>query len=131
MFLFSIFQYNSEVKLSFDLNSVCKNSLLGAFGGWDGKFLLREVLKTFMLTGSIGYGNSYLEFIFCHFGVFRLHAILHNVVIKVQSQSGTGLVYSCTFGSGPNSCVLVHMIGILLGLYVKLSLPSISKNVDF
>ena len=36
--------------------------------------------QKFLLGGIIGYGDSYLEFLFRHFKVFRLHAVLHDAI---------------------------------------------------
>ena len=81
--------------------------------------------------GTIGYGNSYLEFLFRHFKVFRLHAILHDAAGGVLAHSGRGPGYCYMIGRGPNSCLLGQVTGILFCLYVKLILPSIFNSVDF
>ena len=80
---------------------------------------------------TIGYGNSYLEFLFRHFKVFRLHALLHDAAGAVRALSGKGPGYCYMTGRGPNSCLLGHVTGLLFRLYVKLFLPSISNCVDF
>ena len=43
--------------------------------------------------GIIGYGDSYLKFLFRHFKVFRLHAILHDTAGAVRAHSGKGPGY--------------------------------------
>ena len=47
------------------------------------------------LGGTIGYGDSYLEFLFRHCKVFRLHAILHDAAgaIPAHSNKGPGYCY--------------------------------------
>ena len=81
--------------------------------------------------GNIGYGNSYLAFLFRHFKVFRLHAILGNAAGAVRAHSGNGTGYCYMIGRGPNSCLLGHVTGLLFCPYVKLFLHSIFNSVDF
>ena len=87
--------------------------------------------KKFKFDGTIGYGDSYLEFLFRHFKVFRLHAILHDAAGAVRAHSGKGLGYSYMIGRGSNSCLLGHVTGLLFCLYVKIFLPSIFNSVVF
>ena len=48
----------------------------------------------------------------------------------MRAHSGKGLGYCYMIGRGPNSCLLGHVTGLLLCLYVKLFLPSIFSSVD-
>ena len=91
---------------------------------WDGP-------KSFTFGGTIGYGDSYLEFLFRHFNVYRLHAILNDAARAVKAYSGKGAGYCCMNGREPKSCLLGHVTGLLFCLYVKLFLTSIFKSVDF
>ena len=79
----------------------------------------------------IGYGDSYLEFIFRHFKVFRLHAILHDAAgaVRAHSANRPGSCYMIERGS--NSCLLGHMAGLLFCLSVNLFPASIFHSVDF
>ena len=81
--------------------------------------------------GTIGYEDSYLEFLFRHFQVFRLHAILHDTAGAVRAHTGKGPGYCYMIGRRPNSCLLGHVTGLLLCHYLKLFLPSIFNSVDF
>ena len=81
--------------------------------------------------GNVGYGNSYLESLFCHFKVFGLHAILNDAAGAVRAHSGKGPGYCDKIGRGPNTCLLGHVTGLLFCLYVKFFLPSILNPVDF
>ena len=81
--------------------------------------------------GTFGYGDSYLEFWFHHFKVFRLHAKLHDAARVVRARCGKSSSYCYLIGRGPGSCLLGHSTGLLLCLYVKLLLPSIFNSVDF
>ena len=81
--------------------------------------------------GTIGYGNSYLEFLFRHFKVFRVHAVLHDAAGTVWAHSCKGPGYCYMIAWGPISCLLGHVTGLLYCLYVKLVLPSTFKSVDF
>ena len=57
--------------------------------------------------------------------LFRLHAISQDAAGAVRSYSGEGPGYCYMIGRGPNSCLLGHVTGLLICLYVKLFLPSI------
>ena len=87
--------------------------------------------QKFKFGGTIGYGDSYLEFLFRHFKVFRLHAILHEADGAVRAHSGEGLGYFYMIGRGRTSCLVSHVTGLLFCLYVKIFLPSICKSVHF
>ena len=87
--------------------------------------------QKFKFGGTIGYGDSYLEFLFRHFKVFRLHAKLHDAAGAVRADSGERPCYCFMIGRGPNSCLLGHVTGLLFCLYVKFFLPSIFISVEF
>ena len=80
--------------------------------------------------GTIEYGDSYMEFLFRHFKVSRLQAILHDAAGAVQKNSGRGPVYCYMIGRGSNSCLLFHVTGLLFCLYVKIFLPSNFNSVE-
>ena len=80
------------LKLSLEQNSVRNSLFLSACFCWNSRLSLREMDQKFKIGGTIGYGDSYLEFLFRHFKVFRLHVKLHNAagalraqVVKVQA----------------------------------------------
>ena len=75
--LMSIFRLSPGLKRSFEHNTARKNLFLSACFCGDSTLSLRDMDQKIKFGGTIGYGNSYLEFLFCHFKVFRLHAILH------------------------------------------------------
>ena len=50
------------------------------------------------IGGTIGYGDSYLEFLFRLFKVFRLHAILLEAAGAVRAHSGKGPGYYYMIG---------------------------------
>ena len=79
----------------------------------------------------MGYGNSYLEFLYRHFKVLRLHAKLHDAAGAVRTHSGKGHGYCYTIGRGPNSRLLGQVTGLLFCFHVKLFLPSIFSSLDF
>ena len=95
--------------MSFEHNSVRKNLFLRACFCWDSRPFLRDVDQKFKFSGTIGYGNSYLEFLFCHFKVFRVHAILNDAAGAVRAHSAKGPGYYNMIGRGPNSCLLGHV----------------------
>ena len=131
LFLMSIFRLYPRLKMSFEHNSVQKNFFLSACFCWDSRLSSREMDRNFKFDGTIGYGTSYLEFLFSRFKLFRIHAILHDAAGSVRAHSDKGLGYCYMTGRGPNSCLLGHVIGFLFCLYVKIFLPSIFNPVDF
>ena len=62
LFLMSIFRLYPGFKKSFAHNSVRKNLFLSACFCWDSRLFLREMDQKFKFGGTIGYGDSYLEF---------------------------------------------------------------------
>ena len=131
LFLITIFRLYPGLKMSFEHKSVRKNLFLSAFFFWDSRLSLREMDQESKFGGTIGYGDSYLEFLFLHFKVFRLHAIQQDASGSVRGHSGKGPGYCYRIGRGPNSCLLGHVTGLLFCLYVKLFLPSIFNSFDF
>ena len=131
LFFMSIFRLYPGLKRSFEHNSDRKNLFLSACFCQASRLSLRERDQKFKFGGTMVYGNSYLEFLFRHFKVFTLHAILHDVAGAVQAHSGNGPGYHYMIGRGPNSCFLCHVTGLLFCLYVKVFLPSIFNSVDF
>ena len=49
--------------------------------------------QKFKFGGTIGYGDPYLQFLFRHFNVIRLHAILNYAAGAVEAHSGKGPGY--------------------------------------
>ena len=131
VFIMTIFQLYPGFKKLFKHNSVRKNLLLNACFCWDSWLPLREMDQKFKFGGTIGSGDSYLEFLFRHFKVFRLHATLHDAAGAVRSQSGKPPGYCYKVRRGPNSYLLGHVTGLLFCLYVKLFLPFIFNSVVF
>ena len=131
LFLMSIFRLYPRLKVSFEHNSVCKNLFLSACFCWDSRLFLREMDQKYKFGGTIGYENSYLELLFRHFKILRLHAILYDAAGAVRAHSGKGLGYCYMIGRKPNSCLLGHVTGLLFCLYVKIFVPSIFNSVGF
>ena len=119
------------LNLSFKHNNVRENLFLSACFWWDSRISLREREQRNKFGGSIGYGDSYLGTLFCHFKVFRLHAILHDAAGAVRAHNGKDLGYCYMIGRKPNSFSLGHVTGPLFCLYVKLFIPSIFSSVNF
>ena len=83
------------------------------------------------ILGTTGYGDSYLEFSYRRFKIFRPHAVLHDATaaVKVHSAKGPGDCYM--IWPGQNSCLLGYVTGLLFSPYVKLFLPSVFQLVVF
>ena len=92
-FLMSIFRLYPGLKKSFEQNSVRKNLFLSACSCWDSRLSLREINQNYIFGGNIGYGNSYLELLFRHFKIIRLHAKLHDAAGAVRAQICQGSDY--------------------------------------
>ena len=131
LFLISVFRLYPGIKMSIEPDSVRKNLFLNACFCWDSGLSVHEMDQKFKFGGLIGYGNSYLDSLFRYSKVFRLPAKLHDAAGAVQSHSGMGPGSCYMIGRGPNSCLLGHVTGLLLCLYVKFFLPSIFNSVDF
>ena len=119
-FLLSIFELYLGSKMSFEHNSVLKTLYLSAWFRWDSKLSLREMDQKLKFDGTVGYGDSHLELLFHHFKVIRLPPKQHDAAGAVTALSGKGPRYCYMLGRGPKSCLLGHVTGILLCLYVKL-----------
>ena len=126
----SIFRFYPGLKMSFEHNSVRKNLFDSTCFCWDSRLSLREMDQKVKFGGTIDHGNSYFEFLFRHFKVFRLHAILHDAAGAVKAHSGKGPGYCYINGRGPNSCMLGHVTGLIFCSYVKLFLPFIINWLD-
>ena len=122
---------SAGLKLSIEHNSVRTNLFLSACFCWDSTLSLREMDQNFKFGGTIGNGDSYLEFFVRHFKVFRLHATLHDAAGAARAHSGRRPGYCYMIGRGPNSSLLGHVTGLLFCINVKLFLPSIFNSVDF
>ena len=127
----SIFRLYPGFKMSFEHNSVRKNLFLSAGFCWDSRLSLREMDQKFILGGTIGFGDSYLDSVFRYSKVFKLHAISYDAAGTVRLQTGKGLGYCYMIGRDPNCYLLGHVTGMLFCLYVKLFLPFIFNSVDF
>ena len=131
LFLFSVFRLYPGLKMSFEHNSVRNNLFLVACLSWDSGLSLREMNQKFKFAGLIEYGNSYLDYVFRYSKVFRLHAKLYDAAGAGRLHSGKGPGNCYMIGREPSSCLLGHVTGLLLCLYVKLFLPPIFNSVDF
>ena len=98
--------------MSFENNTGRKNLFLSARFCWDSRLSLREMDGKFKFGGTIAYGDSYLEFLFRHFKVFRPYATLHDAAGTVRAHSGKGPGCCYMIGRGPNSCLLGHVTAL-------------------
>ena len=101
LFLMSIFRLYPGLKMSFQHKSVRNNLFLSACVSRDSRLSLREIDQNIKFGGTIGCGDSYLEFSFRHFKVIRLHAILRYAAGAVWAHSGIGPGYCYMIGRGP------------------------------
>ena len=130
LFLMTIFRFYPGFKRSSEHNNVRKNLFPSACFCWDFSHSLLEMDQKFKLGGTIGYGNSYVEFLFRHFKVFRLHAIVYDAAGAVPAHSGKRPGYCYMIGRGPRSCLLSHVTGLLFCHRVKFFPPSFFNSVD-
>ena len=120
LLLMSIFGLYPVLKLSFKHISARKNLFLKACFCWDARLSLREMDRKFEYAGTVGYGDSYLDYLFCHSKVLRLQALPHDVAGALRSLSDKGPGYSCIVGPRAKSCLLGHVTGLFFCLHVKL-----------
>ena len=116
--------------MSFAHKSARTNLSLSASRCWGKRLSLRMMEQKLKFGGLIGCGDSYL-FFFCHFNVFRLHAILNDAAEAVRLHSGKNPGYCYIIGRDPNSYVLGHVTRLLFCVYVKVFVPSIFNSADF
>ena len=124
--LMSIFRQYQGLKLPFE----CKSARISFFCAclcWDSRLSLPEMNQNYNFVGIFRYSDSYLECLFRHFKVIRLHAILHEAAGVVGAHKGKDFGYCYMIGRGPNSCLPGHVTGLLLCL----SLPSVLTSSDF
>ena len=84
--------------MSFEHKKIRKNLFLSPCFCWDSRFSLREMDQKYKFGETIGYGDSFLEFLFRHFKTFRLHAILDDAAGAVRAHSGKGPGYCYMIG---------------------------------
>ena len=87
-FLITSFRLYPGLKLSLEYKIVRKNLVLSACFCWYSTLSLSETDEKIMFGGIIGYGDSFLEFLFHHFKVFRLHAKVHDAAGAVRAPIG-------------------------------------------
>ena len=87
-FLMRILRLCPGSNLSHEHNSARRNLFSSACSCWGSRISLREMDQKSKFGGTIGYGNSFWEFLFGHFKIFRLHAKLHDASGAVRSHKG-------------------------------------------
>ena len=97
---FSSEHFRLYLKVKFKFFHICtrKNLFQSACYHWSAKVLLREMNQKFLHGGKIGFGDSYLDSVFCYSNVFRLHAITHDAAGAVRLQTGKGPGYCYMIG---------------------------------
>ena len=129
--LMSIFRMYPGLKMSFEHNSVRKNLFLSACFCWNSRVSLREMDQKLKFDGTIGNGDLYSDSVFRYCKVIRLQAILHDAAGAVRLQTVRGPGYCYMIGRSPNCCLIGHVTGLLVCLYVKIFLPSLFNLIDF
>ena len=70
--------------------------------------------RTNEFGGIIGFGDSLLDFIFCHSKLNRQHEILNDAAPAVRLDTGRGPCYFYMIGRGPNGCLLGHVTATIV-----------------
>ena len=86
--LMSILRLYPGLKMTFEHTTVRINLFLTACFCWDAKLSFCEMDQKTNFSGTIVYGDSYLNFLCHHFEAFRLHATLHDAAGNAQTQEG-------------------------------------------
>ena len=84
-----------------------------------------------MHGGEFGYGHSYLDSVFRYSKVFRLHAIIHDATGAVGLKTSKGPGYCYIICRAPNCCLLGHVSGLSLCLYIKILSNLYFNLIDF
>ena len=85
--------------MSFQHKTVRKKIFLSAYRCCNDRLSLSEMDQKFNFNEVFGYGDLYLEFLFRHFKVFRLH----DAAGAVRAHSGKDPGYCYMIGREPNS----------------------------
>ena len=80
-------------KISFKHNSLRKNLFFSKCLCWDSRCSLGELDQKYKLGGTFGSGDTYLQFLFCQFKLFRLHARLLDAAREKGAHSGKRIGY--------------------------------------
>ena len=107
-------------KILFENNTVRKNLFLSVCFFWNSRLSLREMDQKYKFGGNLGYGDSYMVFLFRHFKVFIHNPKLYDAAGALPAHSGKSLGHCYMIGWGPNSCFLGHVTGLFLCFYEKL-----------
>ena len=99
----SIFRLSPGLKSYSEHNSARKNFFQSACFYWNSRLRLREMDKKLKFDGTIGFDDSYLEFLFRQFRSLRLHALLLFAAAAVGAHSGKDLGYCYMIGRRPFS----------------------------
>ena len=102
-----IFRLYPGIRLSFEHSSDRKILFPSACFCWESRLCLRERDQNFKFGTTIGYGDLYLEFLFLHFKVYTLPAIIHDAGGAISAHSGKCLDYCYKIGRGPSSSLMV------------------------
>ena len=127
----SFLRHYSVVKMSFDYNSACKILFLSVCRFFDETLSLRDMKQNYDFGGINCCGDSYLEFVFSHSKLFRLHAILNRAAGALRSHCVKNPGYCISIGRGTYYCVLGQVTGLPFCLYVKFFLPGVFNFVEF
>ena len=126
----SIFRLYPAFKMSIEHKSDRKNLFLSACFCWDSRISLGEMGQKIKFGGTIGYGDSYLEFFFVISKYLDYTQYYLMLLEQCGHIMGKGFGYCYTIGRGPNSCLLCHVIGLLFCLYVKIfDIELTEKNI--
>ena len=92
--------------MSFQHKTVRKKLFLSACRCCNDRLSLSEMNQKFNFNEIFGCADSYLEFLFRNFKIFKLHAMLHDAAGAVRALSGKDPGYCYMIGREPNSYLL-------------------------
>ena len=128
--LVNVSNYYGSILSMFPTNKKRKNCFLADCRIWDRNVDLDEIDQKFPHEGRIGYGNSILDFFLARSKIFRLHAIVHDSAGAVKTTTDEGPGYCYMLPQLPSSCLLGHITGLFLCLYIKVCHPHNFKILD-
>ena len=113
--------------MSIDKISPRKNLFSSASFCWKSGLSLHTMDRENKFGGNIVHGESYLEFIYRHFKVFRLPAKQHDAAGDVRAHSGKNSEYCHMILRRPSSCFLNWTTPLPL----RMTLSSSFNSFDF
>ncbi len=92
---------------------------------------LKDVSGDNPFGGMIGINDSYLDVLFKHFKLFRIHASFHDAAGYMKRKHAKGPGYCYMLKDVPiNSCFLGHLTGLSYWLWLSITKPNLFRSIN-